>query len=736
MFLARSELDPKKLVVALVVPWICLAVQWEFWPWIKPFVWFLFYPTVFFIAQYSTRIGAILATIESVVLVWFFFLPTQLSWRIENTDNLYSCALFIAMGCLFAETHARIRQMRTSLESSLLKSKEAEAKIGELYKQTLELDELKTQFFANMSHEIRTPLNAILGLSYLVRKNTISPEQTERLDKISVAGTHLLSILNDILDFSKIEAGKMVLEERNFSIHGVLDQVRSMSGEAAQKKNLELKVQYPGVPPWLVGDQTRVRQALLNYVSNAIKFTEHGSVCVRAQLLDARGDRVHIRFEVKDTGVGIPEEKIAQLFKPFKQVDASTTRKYGGTGLGLAITQRLAELMGGQVGVDSELGKGSCFWFTVDFGLGKEQVEEEFNEAEKQLRIQYAGQQILVAEDDAINREVAFSLLTEAGLKVDLAEDGEEAVSLAKVNPYALILMDVQMPVMDGFAATKILRNMASTQSIPIIAFTANVFEDYRRRCLAAGMNDLVAKPVDPKALYASVYKWLTSSVQVNPVLTSQLSAEPRSLDDLVFEQNLRTCLDDLPGLDASLGSANFSGKVLRYFELLKHFVTKKSSEVERWKDLLSEKKIAELLSVIHAFKGSSGSLGLVEPNRLAISIESKLKLSDLAITSDLNQMIDVMKSLKDHLDKINVRSDVHVLPDLDAASDILSTLAKMLETSDFGSVKFYRDSLPGLTASCDKSLVMKLDDAISELDFKKALFITNELIARNVGGL
>ena len=289
----------------------------------------------------------------------------------------------------------------------------------------------KSSFLANMSHEIRTPMNAIIGLTHLLRRAQPTPAQAERLDKIETAGNHLLAIINDILDISKIEAGKLQLEHTNFPLNAVLDHVRSLIADQAQAKGLAVEVDPDGVPLWLRGDPTRLRQALFNYTSNAIKFTESGSIALRTRLLEDDGDEVLVRFEVADTGIGISAEHVAGLFRVFEQADASTTRKFGGTGLGLAITRRLAQLMGGEVGVESTPGKGSTFWFTARLGRGRgimTPVEtRDADSAEAELRLCHGGAQVLLAEDNAINREVVLELLHGAGLAVDVAGDGAEA---------------------------------------------------------------------------------------------------------------------------------------------------------------------------------------------------------------------------------------------------------------------------------------------------------------------
>lgn len=370
----------------------------------------------------------------------------------------------------------------------------------------------KSAFLANMSHEIRTPMNAIIGLAHQMKRHAQTPAQAERLDKIDGAAQHLLSIINDILDLSKIEAGKFLLERTDFPLSAVLDQVHSLVGESARAKGLTVEVDYGEVPHVLRGDPTRLRQALLNYVGNAVKFTEQGSIRLRARLLEEKAEALLVRFEVRDTGIGIAPDKLLALFQPFEQADASTTRKYGGTGLGLSITQRLATLMGGEAGAESEPGAGSTFWFTAWLARGHAMpaaVSETAAGAETWQHNRHGGARLLLAEDDPINQEVALELLAETRLTVDVAEDGRQAVEMAAATDYDLILMDMQMPEMDGLAATRAIRALPGREATPIVAMTANAFDEDRQRCIAAGMNDFIRKPVDVDALFTVLCKWL-----------------------------------------------------------------------------------------------------------------------------------------------------------------------------------------------------------------------------------
>ena len=374
----------------------------------------------------------------------------------------------------------------------------------------------KSTFLANMSHEIRTPMNGILGMAHLLRRGGLSPAQSHQLDKIDTSARHLLEIINNILDLSKIEAGKFTLDEHDFAVSDLIHDALAIVGNRATEKGLSIQVDMSDTPKCLHGDRVRLQQALVNYLGNAVKFTAHGHITLSCRKIREGQDDMLLRFEIGDTGIGISSEDQARLFKAFEQADNSSTRLFGGSGLGLAITRRIAHLMGGDTGVDSIPGQGSTFWLTARVSKCREQVPSSTlttgSSAEEMLRQEHAGRSILLVEDESVNREVAQLILHDVGLEVDVAEDGLEAVDMARAKPYALILMDVQMPRMDGLEATRHIRATPGGRTIPILAITANAFTEDKTRCLEAGMNDFVPKPVDPDVLFNTLLRWLSTA--------------------------------------------------------------------------------------------------------------------------------------------------------------------------------------------------------------------------------
>jgi two-component system sensor histidine kinase/response regulator len=380
----------------------------------------------------------------------------------------------------------------------------------------------KSMFLSNMSHELRTPMNGIMGMTDLVLRRATDPLQIDWLNKSKGAAKHLLDVINNILDIAKIESDRLVLEEKDFSLAEAINDAMHMQDAPSLTKGLSLSWHIdPTLPQRLRGDAMRLRQLLLNFTGNAIKFSEHGEITVRASLAEQDSHRVLLKIEVIDQGIGISPEQQARLFHAFTQADGSMTRKYGGSGLGLIISRRIARLMGGDAGVVSEEGRGSSFWATVRLRRAADAAPVAEKEAGEPARMTlarlFAGTCVLVAEDEPVNREVISSLLEDAGLAPALATDGQQALDMARGGGYALILMDVQMPVMNGLEATRAIRQLPGMAKIPILALTANAFDEDRDVCLAAGMDAHIGKPVAPDALCEIVLHWLQQSDAFDP---------------------------------------------------------------------------------------------------------------------------------------------------------------------------------------------------------------------------
>ena len=605
-------------------------------------------------------------------------------WRTNDSD--------IGGIVIFAED---ITEIQLAKEEVLRANADLERRVAErtvelteARRRAEEASEAKSSFLANMSHEIRTPMNAILGITHFLQREATSQQQALRLAHIASAGQHLLSLITDILDLSKIESGRLRLEQRDFNLGQLLDEVNSLIGGTARAKGLRLIVDVDHTPVNLSGDITRLRQALLNYMNNAVKFTERGTITVRASLLDEQpDDKLKVKFEVQDTGIGIDLKTQEKLFEPFEQADVSTTRKYGGTGLGLAINRRLAGLMGGAVGVESEPGVGSTFWFTAVLWRSKSgsaHISGAQLLKEREQRRFTPGVRVLLVEDNDINREVATEHLLSLGLIIDTAQDGIEAVDKARTTNYDLILMDLQMPRMDGVEATRKLLAAPDWRRVPIIAMTANVFEEDRRACEAAGMSDFIAKPVDHDQLRLVLQRWALIDVH-------------GSRDIQSWEKSGSGALIEFPELNAKLIPVALVQNSQNYQRQLRRFAQRHGNDVRALRARLIEGDRSEARHLAHALNGAAGSLGASRLRLLVSEIEGGIRKGFQA-----DEIMDLMGDADRELQLLTgaileafpepESSHMHGEADWTLAREELAQLETLLREGNAASNDLYRD--------------------------------------------
>jgi signal transduction histidine kinase/ActR/RegA family two-component response regulator/HPt (histidine-containing phosphotransfer) domain-containing protein len=522
----------------------------------------------------------------------------------------------------------QLAELNMSLENKVSERTQA---LAEATRAASAANDAKSDFVSNISHEMRTPMNSILGLSYLASRSSTNPKTSEYLERITESGQHLLSLISDVLDFSKIEAGKLELENASFSVVAVIDAVVRQLSDMATQKRLVLRHEVdPLLETPLHGDVLRVRQILLNFVGNAIKFSREGEVLLSARVVLSDAGMSEVRFDVSDRGIGMTPEQSVQLFMPFQQADASTTRRYGGTGLGLAICRKLADLMGGQVGVKSEFGAGSNFWFSMPLMWGQKLPEKP--ELTDQWQVSLSGSTVLVVDDNHLNQRVASELLEAVGAQVVIAGDGLSALNVLSQRKVDCVLMDVQMPLMDGMQATRRIRDDSKFSDLPVIAMTANARGEDEQQCLEAGMDDFIAKPVVPHLFYAKLGQWLGRGKPVG----GPLAAVPRQAPVAAHEGEV---------VDLSVLATLTRNNAKKMQQIASVFVTFMDRTIVELDAAVAAGDRNALSALGHKSKSSAGAVGARGLSKLCQRLESSMKQPD-ADMAEARALVDEMRAL------------------------------------------------------------------------------------------
>jgi signal transduction histidine kinase/CheY-like chemotaxis protein/HPt (histidine-containing phosphotransfer) domain-containing protein len=623
-------------------------------------------------------------------------------------------------------------------------------------------NEAKSTFLATMSHEIRTPMNAIIGLAYLSLRTDLTVKQRDYLSKIHDAGNALLGIINNILDFSKIEAGKMEVDFSPFSLDDVISHVHTVTAQKAHDKGLELQLDVPEpIPRFLVGDAMRLGQILINLVNNAIKFTESGRVRIALDLRSA-GDfdmtnpaeqALELHFSVCDTGIGMNETQMQRLFSAFNQADSSTSRKFGGTGLGLTISRQLVELLGGSIQVQSRLGAGSNFEFFLPFQTCSESALLQIGRTISSAQYQYTDTRVLLVEDNETNQQIAVELLATVGIDVELAAAGQEALDKLQAvayDYYDLVLMDLEMPGMDGHQATLQIRQNEHFNHIPIIAMTAHAMADVRQRCMDEGMQDFLAKPVQPNALFTTLARWLeykASTVQVAHVQqelavygnTNRDKNSGEERDDTGFDFGCLKHIDSVQGLNQMMGKQDL------YLKVLRRFCEGQTSTAAQLRSTMERSQLSQAAMLVHTLKGLAGSIGAQQVQLDAMQLEcafntctaetmnsdelqhswQRLDKSLSLVLGELQQRLPVQEAAvyQATAHELETSSDFSH----DMLTDVLQQLRELLANYSGDCPQYFEEHRIALMRLFDGTLLERLNHHIAQYEYDEALSLLDK---------
>jgi PAS domain S-box-containing protein len=586
----------------------------------------------------------------------------------------------------------------------------------------------KSEFLAHMSHEIRTPLNVVLGLAQVLNRESLTTNQRDMVERIQAAGESLLGIINDILDLSKIEAGQLRIEQRPFDLWTLLARVESLMGHAAQAKGLSLCIESAAVPRGLlVGDELRLHQVLINLVSNAIKFTHQGEVSLLVQPDEETATALRLRFTVRDSGIGIAPETLSRLFTPFSQAEAGTTRRFGGTGLGLAICKRLVALMGGEIGADSEPEQGSTFWFELPFGraaAGEVAASPVLQHSTPPVSGPcLTGVHILVVDDSAMNRDLVERALALAGATTTMAGDGQQAVQILQNRPEAFdaVLMDVRMPVMDGLTATRLIRTKLGLTTLPIIALTAGVFAEQQEAARAAGVNEVLAKPLVLENLTNCLLRWVTP--KPGPAAGPGQAAGP------THDDQPADAFPEIPGVDRIRAAQALDHKLDIFIQLLRRFAETFRDAVALTRRDLATGERETAARRIHTLRGNAGTLGALDLMASATALEQAIDRGETELDERLKacdrQIADLIEASRPWREPAEAPGPASgEAPPLEAHQ--LKALREDLRLHNMKALRRFKELQPALRGALGQAPTEALGRAIQDIDFERALEILN----------